>query len=227
MASYDIINIQKYVKTPFQIVIPEKKDFTKYLINRAFKTPTHIGIKENRIYKPLETKIVQDILNLYTPNANTIIIDYNTNYYFSLMIAKQNFDVIYINICQRYNKFLNMSKIINNITFQSLNTRFKINKIVKKKFVPLLIVNDVVDITNSKRILNNNLHNILIIRDEIDDTIAVYKDLLARSFNLYKIKKHLELITDIDSFLQYDDSTSILAIAPGSKYKQYSVVFFD
>ena len=130
-------------------------------------------------------------------------------------------------IYKRYNKFLKMSQILNNITFQNLNSRFKINKAIGTPFVPLLIVNDIADIMNSKRILRNHLHNVLIIRDEIDDNLYIYRQLLHKSFKLYKVKKHLEIINNIQIFLDEDNTTSIIAIAPGSKLQQHTLLHFD
>tara|TARA_R110000851_G_scaffold127889_2_gene260025 strand:+ start:514 stop:1197 length:684 start_codon:yes stop_codon:yes gene_type:complete len=225
---YDVIHIQKEVSIPFDIIVPRRKDL---IISKTTKKnvsyPTHDGIKKNRIYKPIETKIVQDILNLYKPDNNLLIVDYNTNYYFSFMCAVQKFNVLYINPNQRYNKFLDMTKIMNNVSFTNFNTRFKVNKIVKTKFVPLLIVNDTIDILNSKRILRKKLHNILIIRDRIEDTLDVYNDILKLGFKLYQIKKNLEFISDIKTFIEEDSESSILAVSTGSKYKMYATVFFD
>ena len=225
---YDVIHIQKEVSIPFDIIVPRRKDLiTQSTTKKNVSYPTHDGIKKNRIYKPIETKIVQDILNLYKPDNNLLIVDYNTNYYFSFMCVVQKFNVLYINPHQRYNKFLDMTKILNNVTFTNFNTRFKVNKIVKTKFVPLLIVNDTIDILNSKRILRKKLHNILIIRDRIEDTLDVYNDILKLGFKLYQVKKNLEFISDIERFIEEDSESSILAVSPGSKYKQYATVFFD
>ena len=223
----DIIHIQKLVKIPFDIVIPNKLDLLKKHEKTSIRIPTHTGIRKHRIYKELETKLVQSILDLYTPDDNLIVIDYNTNYYFSLMCAVQKFKVIYINQSQRYNRFLKMSQMLNNVNFINLNSRFKVNKIVKIMFVPLLIVNDVEDIMNSKRILRNHLHNILIIRDLIKDSLYIYKELLHRGFKLYKVKKNMEIINNIELFLKEDEQTSIVAVSPGSKLKQFTIVNFD
>jgi len=223
----DIIHIQKLVKIPFDIVIPNKVDLAKRYEHTNIRVPIHTGIRKHRIYKEIETKLVQSILDLYTPDDNLIVIDYNTNYYFSLMCAVQKFKVIYINQSQRYNRFLKMSQMLNNVNFINLNSRFKVNKIIKITFVPLLIVNDAEDIMNSKRILRNHLHNILIIRDLIKDSLYIYKELLHRSFKLYKVKKNLEIINNIEEFLEEDEETSIIAIAPGSKLKQFTIVNFD
>ena len=225
---YDVIHIQKQVSVPFDIIVPRKKDLiTPTTTKKNVSFPTHDGIKKNRIYKPIETKIVQDILDLYQPEDDLLIVDYNTNYYFSLMCSIQKFNVLYINPNQRYNKFLDMSQIMNNVSFTNFNSRFKVNKIVKTKFVPLLIVNDTIDILNSKRILRKKLHNILVIRDRIEDTESIYNDILKLGFTLYKVKKNLECISNIKTFLQEDSQSSILAVSPGSKYKQYATVFFD
>jgi len=225
---YDVIHIQKEVSIPFDIIVPRRKDLiTPNTTKKNLSYPTHDGIKKNRIYKPIETKIVQDILNLYKPDNNLLIVDYNTNYYFSFMCVVQKFNVLYINPNQRYNKFLDMTKIMNNVSFTNFNTRFKVNKIVKTKFVPLLIVNDTIDILNSKRILRKNLHNILIIRDRIEDTLSVYKDILKLGFKFYQVKKNLEFISDIKTFIEEDSQSSILAVSPGSKYQMYATVFFD
>ena len=225
--TYDVIHIQKHVNIKFDIVIPDTIDLIKKHEKSIIKIPSHVGIRANRIYKKYETILVQDILNLYTPNDNLMIVDYNTDYYFALMCSVQNFKVIYINQSQRYNKFLKMSQILNNITFQNLNSRFKINKAIGTPFVPLLIVNDIADIMNSKRILRNHLHNVLIIRDEIEDNLYIYRQLLHKSFKLYKVKKHLEIINNIKIFLDEDNTTSIIAIAPGSKLQQHTLLHFD
>ena len=225
---YDVIHIQKKVSIPFDIIIPRRKDLiAPSTAKKNISFPSHDGIKKNRIYKPIETKIVQDILNLYTPEENLLVVDYNTNYYFSIMCSVQKFNVLYINPNQRYNKFLDMTKIMNNISFTNFNSRFKVNKIVKTKFVPLLIVNDTIDILNSKRILRKKLHNILVIRDRIEDTESIYNDILKLGFTLYKVKKNLECISNIKTFLQEDSQSSILAISPASKYSQYAIICFD
>jgi len=214
---YDLIHIQSIIKKYFSIVIP----------NQLLKD-SHVNIPKHKMYKKHITKVVQEVINLYTPDDETYIVDYNSNCFYSLMCSMQDFNVIYINPLQKYNKFIELSKIINDIDFVHINSRFKINNHVKTKFIPLLIVNDPADLSNSKRPLNGSkLHNIIIIRDYIEGDYEHYIPIIQKNYIFFKIHTLLTKIDNLKEFLETDAYSSVIAVAPNSKYSTLETVYFD
>ena len=215
---HSLINIQSVVKNSFDIVIPNSI-LKKY----------HDEILKTNMYKLNITTLVQEILNLYKPNEETYIVDYSNNCFYSIMCAKQKFNVIYNNSLQKYNKFIELSKIINRVEFININSKFKINNYIKTKFVPLLILTNPKYITNSKRPLNSyKIHNIIIIRDDDNSNdIKEYKVLLEKNYIFYKIDVLLTKINKLHEFLKEDKYSSIIAVAPNSKYSNIETVYFD
>tara|TARA_R110001599_G_C12141024_1_gene650598 strand:+ start:125 stop:763 length:639 start_codon:yes stop_codon:yes gene_type:complete len=211
--TYDAIHIQRYVKEPFYLIIPNEDTFL---------------IRKKRMYQEHTTKFIQELLNLYEPNDKDVCIVYDTIAFYPLMISLQKFNCIFITKSQAYNKFINMMKELNDARFTNLNTRFKVNPIVKERFVPLLIVNDVIDSLNARRCLSKNyIHNIIILRTTYKDDKTVYNDLIRKKFSFYAIKQNIEKIKDIHTFLNQDSSTNIYAKCYNSKYSAEFTVFFD
>jgi|TARA_R110000824_G_scaffold257235_3_gene446195 hypothetical protein len=211
--TYDAIHIQKHVKEPFYLIIPNKDTYL---------------IRKERMYQEHTTKFIQELLNLYTPNDEAICIVYDDIAFYALMMSTQKYNCVFINKSQGYNKFVQMMKELNDVRFINLNTRFKVNAIVKDSFIPLLIVNDVIDSLNARRCLSKNfVHNIIILRTTYKDDRTVYRDLARKNYSFYAIKQNIEKIKDIYTFLQEDATTNIYARCYNSKYSAEFTVFFD
>lgn len=211
--TYDAIHIQRCVKEPFYLIIPNEDKFL---------------IRHNRMYQEHTTKFIQELLNLYTPNDEAMCIVYDDIAFYPLMISLQKFNCVFINKSQGYNKFVDMMKDLNDVSFFNLNTRFKVNAIVKESFIPILIVNDVIDSLNARRCLSKGyIHNIIILRTTYKDDRTIYRDLRLKNYSFYAIKENIEKIKDIHTFLKEDATTNIYARSYNSKYSAEFTVFFD
>ena len=211
--TYDAIHIQKYVKEPFYLIIPNQDPFF---------------IRKNRMYQSYTTKFIQELLDLYTPDDKAMCIVYDTIAFYPLMISSQSFNCVYIHKYNPYNKFVDMMKTLNNVYFHQLNTRFKVNNLVKKSFIPLLIVNDAIDSLNARRCLSKHyIHNIIILRNTYQDNVGVYMDLIKLDYSFYAIKKKIEKIKNIKEFLKKDRISNIYCRCYNSKYETEFTVYFN
>ena len=219
----DVIHIQNNLDKDFKIVLENTGD-----INR--KT-VYDFIRKNRMYRYKDTLQIQKILKIYKPDKNTCIVDYNEYSFYSIMSVVNGYRSFYLNKSKKYYKdYIYHSLIINNILPEQLTyltSRFVINKHIKKYTIPLLIVNDVMDALNSKRLMNmGKVHNIIVIRT-YEDNLDIYNQLHLLDYTFYKIGTHLNRIQNIETFLESDDTTSILCRHSNSKLITESIVKFD
>ena len=209
------------------------KDFKLVLENTADKTRKNIYdfIRKNRMYRYNDTIQIEKILSLYKPDKNMCRIDYNEYSFYSIMSVVNGYKVFYLNKSKKlYKNYIYHSLIINNILPEQLTyltSRFVVNKYVKNYTVPILIVNDIMDALNSKRLINmGKIHNILVIRT-YEDNLDIYKQLHLLEYTFYKVGKYLNKIKDIEIFLEQDQETSILCRHSNSKLITQSIVRFD
>ena len=219
----DVIHIQKNIEKDFQIVLENTPSKNRKKI--------YDGIRLNRMYRYKDTMLIQRILKEYKPSLELCIIDYNEYDFYAIMAANYGFKVFYINKSSTHFKdYMYHSLILNNINtdnIQWLQSRRLINKFVKSKQVPLLIVNDPADILNSKRLINKgDIHNIIIIRT-YEDNLDIYKELHLLNYSFFKIDTHLNKINNISEFLLDNHYNSILCLHPHSKLHTECIVRFD
>mgnify|MGYP003647075934 FL=1 len=219
----DVIHIQKNLDKDFQIVLENTADKSRKNI--------YDFIRKNRMYRYNDTKQIEKILSIYNANENLCIIDYNEYSFYSIMSVVNGYKTFYINKSKKYYKdYIYHSLIINNILPEQLiylTSRFVINKHVKNYTVPLLIVNDIMDALNSKRLMNiGKIHNIIVIRT-YEDNLEIYQELHLLDYTFYKIGVHLNKITNIKNFLEEDQETSILCRHPHSKLITQCILTFD
>tara|TARA_R110000796_G_scaffold26502_3_gene73632 strand:+ start:588 stop:1262 length:675 start_codon:yes stop_codon:yes gene_type:complete len=219
----DVIHVQKNLDKDFKIVLENTTD--------TYRKDNYDFIRKNRMYRYYDTMQIQKILTLYKPDKNICIIDYNEYSFYSIMSVVNGYKTFYINKSKKYyNEYIYHSLIINNILPEQLtylNSRFIINKYVKKYTVALLIINDIMDSLNSKRLINKGkIHNILVIRT-YEDNLAIYKQLHLLEYSFYKVGRCLNKIENIEEFLKSDTKTSILCRHPNSILITASIVNFD
>ena len=219
----DVIHIQNNLDKDFKLVLENTGDKTRKTV--------YDFIRKNRMYRYNDTMQIQKILAIYKPDKNVCIIDYNEYSFYSIMAVVNGYNSFYLNKSKKYYKdYIYHSLIINNILPEKLTyltTRFVINKYAKKYTIPLLIVNDVMDALNSKRLMNmGKIHNIIVIRT-YEDNLDVYHALHLLDYNFYKVGKYLNKIQNIDTFLEEDQETSILCRHSNSKLITECIVRFD
>lgn len=214
MSCYDLIHIQKNMIKPFYVVIQNNKQ---------------MEIRSNRSYNNPVSNFIIDILKLYKPRNNLFILDYNTeNCFYSLMSKSAGYNTIYINPNKEYNKIIKKSCIVNELSLFILNIPANINTLLKKKVILLKIVNDSDEALVSKRLINNEKMQHIIILRKSRDILSNYKKLQRRNYSFYKLTNNTPLkISNIKEFIIKDLHSPIVAVHRLSKYRDSHTVYFD
>ena len=220
---YDLIHIQKEVDKDFKFVLQNDEKYD--------------NVRRNRIYKRGVTKFINTILNLYKPNEDCFILDYNKeNCYFSIMSVIQGYNTIYINKDKEHNKYIEMNTITNNITekLNILNVPRQINTIFsndKKRYVLLKIVNHSDEIFSTTRLINKErLSNIIILRDEYKkENPETFHKLSLKCYKFYKLSNRYDpiRIDNIYEFINKKNKIPIACIHQNSKFRDSLTIYFD